>query len=319
MVTTGQPSPDHGFTKRRPERPEYPRRVRGGLRLASKDWPMPLEGLGGRLLDALVEGVAETLVREAFNDYAVRGQVRTLELDAGRLVAAVQGRRPRAYAAELGLRRLDHAAWQRVVSDLVDDPAFATQLLARELPSGLDAVFERAGGVFTPRPGEFELHCSCNEEGRPCKHLLCVGMHAAEMLEQDPFVLFALRGMPVEELLEALRQRRAVTSSSTGTAAALAPAAVPEAEHAARPLETILDLFWEAGPELDTLETSLRPPEVSHPLLRRLGPSPFEDGRFPLVGLLATCYDLVSEHAMRDEDLGSADAAAEAGGADDRG
>jgi hypothetical protein len=67
-------------------------------------------------------------------------------------------------------------------------------------------------------------------------------------------------------------------------------------------LDACLDRFWEAGLELDQVDAPIAPPEVSHPLLRRLGPSPFEQSRFPFVGLLATCYDVISAAALRDED-----------------
>jgi len=46
-------------------------------------------------------------------------------------------------------------------------------------------------------------------------------------------------------------------------------------------------------------------------LLRRLGPSPFPEGRFPLIGLMATCYQLIGEAAIRedeDADTGSDEA-----------
>jgi hypothetical protein len=58
-----------------------------------------------------------------------------------------------------------------------------------------------------------------------------------------------------------------------------------------------VDRFWEAGPELEQVDLPVEVPQVSHALLRRLGPSPFPESRFPLVGLLATCYDVVSKRA----------------------
>jgi hypothetical protein len=74
------------------------------------------------------------------------------------------------------------------------------------------------------------------------------------------------------------------------------------------PLGADLERFWEAGPELAQIDTPMGEPEVSHVLLRRLGPSPFTESRFPLVGLLATCYEVVSEHARREaEGAGESD------------
>jgi len=76
---------------------------------------------------------------------------------------------------------------------------------------------------------------------------------------------------------------------------------VSGAEVLSKELPTDVEDFWATGPELESLEMPMKRPEVSHPLLRRLGPSPFE-ARFPLVGLLATCYDVISEAAIRAED-----------------
>jgi hypothetical protein len=45
------------------------------------------------------------------------------------------------------------------------------------------------------------------------------------------------------------------------------------------------------------LDIPLSPPPVSHPILRRLGQSPFVNATFPLVGLLASCYDTISQAA----------------------
>ncbi|MFG0282815.1 MAG: hypothetical protein ACF8R7_00190 [Phycisphaerales bacterium JB039] len=63
-------------------------------------------------------------------------------------------------------------------------------------------------------------------------------------------------------------------------------------------MEESLGDCWRS-PAPAEVDLSLRPPEVSHPLLRRLGPSPFEDGKFPLVGLLASCYEYISEVTLR--------------------
>jgi hypothetical protein len=52
--------------------------------------------------------------------------------------------------------------------------------------------------------------------------------------------------------------------------------------------------------QLQELDLSLRPPEVSHPLLRRLGASPWTGpGSFPLVGLLASCYEVASNDVLQ--------------------
>ncbi len=65
-------------------------------------------------------------------------------------------------------------------------------------------------------------------------------------------------------------------------------------------LESLVDRFWEAGSELETVEIDIASPDQPLELLEQLGPSPFERGSFPLIGFLATTYDKVSRYALGD-------------------
>jgi len=67
------------------------------------------------------------------------------------------------------------------------------------------------------------------------------------------------------------------------------------------PLEDQLEHFWDLGDEFPTATTSLEPPQTSLALLEELGPSPFERGRFPLIGFLATTYEKVSRFGRGNE------------------
>ena len=73
---------------------------------------------------------------------------------------------------------------------------------------------------------------------------------------------------------------------------------VPTIYPTSPPLEDGLDSFWETGPEFDSVEIRIEPPERPLELLEQLGPSPFERGGFPLMGFLATTYDKVSRYAL---------------------
>ena len=56
------------------------------------------------------------------------------------------------------------------------------------------------------------------------------------------------------------------------------------------------------GQGLEDLDIPLDRPEVSYPLLRRLGPSPFENAKFPLFGLMQTCYEVISDAMLTGAD-----------------
>src|SRR4029077_12284550 len=107
--------------------------------------------------------------------------------------------------------------------------------------------------------------------------------------------------LPRDELLERLRQRRMVAGSGHERIPVYSPLMPGISDQQAPPLADVADRFWEAGPELEHLDTPVERPEVTHPLLRRLGPSPFLGAKFPLVGLLATCYEVISESVIREE------------------
>ena len=288
------------FTRREPERAEFPRRVRGGLRVEASSWPMRLGVFGGPIAGLVDELVPAAVRDEAFTDYAQRGQVKTMGVGRGVVEAQVQGRRYKAYSVSVRFRVYSGEAWDGLVSGMDARPQLAAKLIAGDVPEEFIEFAASSGVALHPSAEEVSRETTSAEEGAFDKHSACVLMLLAERVEREPELLLALRGLTLEELTERLRQRRAVTASSVGAAAAYDPPRLPEAESASGPLDADLEGFWDAGPGLWRVEAPLRRPEVSHPILRRLGPSPFEEGRFPLVGLLATCYDTISEAALRD-------------------
>lgn len=56
---------------------------------------------------------------------------------------------------------------------------------------------------------------------------------------------------------------------------------------------------------------AIKPPHKPLATLEKLGPSPFERGRFPLIGFLATTYDKVSQFALERGGYQSPDSAVE--------
>lgn len=140
-----------------------------------------------------------------------------------------------------------------------------------------------------------------------CKHACCTMALVADRLAADPFLIFALRGLRGDDLIDRLRQRRIATGGARpggtmGNASLVYESHLPGiSDRPSKPLAQCIDSFWTSAGSIDDLDLPIGPPEVSHPLLRRMGPSPFPKAKFPIVGLLATCYDLVSQHAIEDQ------------------
>ncbi|MBL4698312.1 MAG: hypothetical protein JKX70_05715, partial [Phycisphaerales bacterium] len=159
--------------------------------------------------------------------------------------------------------------------------------------------------LFPAEPTDINPVCSCpdwSEEQPWCKHTVCLTSLLAEKLGDDPMAIFGLRAMPGQELIDGLRQKRAVGVQGPGPSPVLHQHVTGVSDVSSPPLEDSIHSFWEVGDQLDELDTPIAPPTVNCVLLRRLGPSPFVDGKFPLIGLMATCYQLISEAVIEAEE-----------------
>ena len=50
--------------------------------------------------------------------------------------------------------------------------------------------------------------CTCPDQANPCKHIAAVHYLLGERFDDDPFLMFLLRGRSQEEIVDALRARR---------------------------------------------------------------------------------------------------------------
>jgi len=277
-----------------------PRKVRGGVRLAGKEGPEIHTWVGRRWMRFIEEHAPAEKLAEGL-EYASAGQTRKMRLEPGKVVAAVQGLRPRSHDVELRFARLSHDEWDRVCQSMADQALYSAKLLSGELPVSVEDIFAPLDLRLFPVGDAEVVPVTDDREAGWTTEACCVALLLAEALEKEPFLIFRLRGLEPDELTERIRQRRAVVGSSGGAAPAYSQRPVPGAD-APSPLSSVPpEDFWSAPVDLSALDTPLDPPRVSHPLLRRLGQSPFEGSRFPLVGLLATCYDVIAEMARREE------------------
>lgn len=337
--------PRAGFERRPPKPTVHPRKVVGGIRLKNDGvWSDEGSGWAAARWMRLVESVAPGEALASGLAYAKSGQTKLLEVEPGLIRASVQGRLTKPYEVVVRVPTFGGEQWESVVRSMADQARYGAAILSGELPANIEDVFAPLNLRLFPLGAE-ELACSVTYQGKPVekvweeyrrldivpdrvkeihagerseggwnKHVCCAMAIFAEMLSKQGLLIFRLRGLDEEELLERLRQQRAVAGlvRSGGEAVAVYATHVPSgAERVNGPLEDSMETFWSAGEEgeraLKELDLHMERPEVEHPLLRRMGASPFEGSRFPMVGLLATCYDLVSAWARGEEVEAAAD------------
>jgi uncharacterized Zn finger protein len=209
--------------------------------------------------------------------YAKKGQVTELTLDRHGVSAEVQGSRDEPYAVRIRLKPIAEAAWQRVSEELSDRPLYVGQLLAGELPQQIEGIFAEADApVFPARSSDLEMSCSCPDWAVPCKHLAAVYYVLAEWIDQDPFMLFELRGKDRDAFLKTLQ-----------VSGEPAPETEPD-----EPMTT--EGFW--GADLPEALITSGPPAVRQALLRALGDPPGWTGT-TLLNRLRPVYTEVSARA----------------------
>ncbi len=89
-------------------------------------------------------------------------------------------------------------------------------------------------------------------------------------------------------------------SSAHGYADEIPPSLkiVPTIYATSPPIEEVVDGFWDTGADFESVQIRISAPDTPLALLERLGPSPFEQGGFPVVGFLATTYEKVTRYAL---------------------
>lgn len=298
----GGPARGPAYKFVRGERPVNPRTVRGGIKLTRDEAEIREHWLAARWLGLVSAGASAGAMREGL-EYATAGQTRQLHFEPGRVIASVQGRDPRAYSTTISVPRFTDEQWDAAARALAEQAMFAAKLLAGSMPEAVGESLEDVSlGVLPPSVEQLSVRCSCREDDKPwCKHACCAALLVADRLITEPLLIFTLRGLDGQKFLERLREQRAFLGGTRTSSSVYAPRIPHVVDLTIRPLAERADGFWDMDPSLEGLDLPVVPPEVSHPLLRRLGTSPFEGARFPLVGLLATCYEVVSESVLREE------------------
>jgi uncharacterized Zn finger protein/biotin operon repressor len=266
--------------------PTAPRAVAGGIKARNRRGAFAAKWWGKRWLDTLESfQIGARLSRG--RAYARGGQVTSLAIEKGAISAKVQGSRPRPYVVTIKLKTFTAPEWQQILARLVEQPFLVASMLGNEMPQEMEAIFVAAKTpLFPKRQNDLVTECSCPDWSNPCKHVAAVYYLLAEAFDNDPFLLFKLRGMEREELLAHL--------SEDGAQEAAAIPVTPESDPVPLPID--IALFWHRTPSpVDPFRPT--PPTIHAALPRRLGALPFWRGEQSVVEEMTVAYRLVSEVA----------------------
>jgi uncharacterized Zn finger protein len=223
--------------------------------------------------------------------YARKGQVLSIEETKDGIAARVQGSQRTPYKLKIQISPLSDAEWIKVFDALSEQAIFTAQLLAGEMPQDIEQAFDAAKvSLFPTTRKDLKTDCSCPDPANPCKHIAATHYILGERFDEDPFLIFRLRGRTQEQVMQELRKRRAGSEEAGEEETEEAEVVIP--------LEECLPNFWDLGAALEGFSVSIRPPAIEMSLLKRLGEANFvpEPG---LQNWLSAAYQAVSRKAIQ--------------------
>ncbi|MCQ4122801.1 SWIM zinc finger family protein [Rhodococcus tibetensis] len=154
-----------------------------------------------RWVDDLEQSALDSQTLKLGRAHAHCGMVGPLTFAAGLLSADVHTNDELMHVRIL-VEVLDKAKWGRVLTVLGSRSGHVAQLLSGTLPRELDEDLEAIGISLVPSMFDADATCTCEEWDAPCRHAAAVLYQAAWILDDDPMLLFLLRGREGRHILE---------------------------------------------------------------------------------------------------------------------
>jgi uncharacterized Zn finger protein len=171
--------------------------------------PKPVRG-EGRKLATTFWGLAWCRNLEHYHDFANRlprgrtylrqGKVLDVDISRGRITGVILG--SSVYTAEIEISPVEADHWAGIRKRCTGKLSSAIDLLEGRLSSDvMTAVTEPGSGLF-PAPREIRMGCSCPDWASMCKHLAALLYGVGLRLDAAPELLFTLRGVSHDELVD---------------------------------------------------------------------------------------------------------------------
>jgi uncharacterized Zn finger protein len=190
----------------------------------------------GRLIARTFWGKAWCDHLESFSDFENRlprgrtyvrnGSVRHLEVLPGVIHARVQG--SEMYTVSIRVDPLGTREWDAIRKRCTGKISSLLDLLQGRLSAGvMEVVTDRQKGLF-PLPTQIEMRCSCPDWAVMCKHVAAALYGVGARLDEKPQLLFLLRAVDLEELIEARAEAAVQDAVKKGTGRRIAESDVAE-------------------------------------------------------------------------------------------
>ena len=191
---------------------------------------------GQRFIEAL-EDFTDSGRLQRGRSYSTDNRIKQWLLKDGKVEAKLRGNinpyfgvyKEPTYKVSVQMTHLSAAQWQKIIQKLTQRASFIARLLLNEIPENIENVFADLGVHLLPNDyRDFKVACDCPDYEVPCKHIAGVCYRLAGQLDQDPFLLFEMRGLAPEKLLQELASSplgKVLSDAKSGATVELAPVA----------------------------------------------------------------------------------------------
>ncbi len=145
--------------------------------------------------------------------YASGGKIKEYRITQGKITAKVRGSvnpyfgvyKEPLYNTSIAIQPISASNWSKAIAHIASKASFVSKLLMNEVPDKIEEAFAELDLHLLPHSRkDFQTSCSCPDYSNPCKHIAGVYYLVASELDSNPFLLFELRGLSREKLLQEL-------------------------------------------------------------------------------------------------------------------
>jgi len=163
---------------------------------------------GQRFIAALEEFTDEARLGRG-RSYASNGRIIEYTLSKGTVTAKVRGSinpyfgvyKEPIYKTSITIKAITSDDWAKAIRQIASRADLITKLLMNEMPNTIEEAFSGLGLHLLPHSErDFVTSCSCPDWANPCKHIAGVYYLLASALDNDPFLMFELRGLSRDDL-----------------------------------------------------------------------------------------------------------------------
>ncbi len=256
---------------------------------------------------ATIEQLSDTSRLGRGRSYARGSKIKSLDIEGNRILAQVRGTinpyfgvyKEPTYFTTIEFKQFSLPEWRAIIKLIGGNAGFLSRLMMYELPENIEEPFKSLGLRLLPlNSHDFKIGCTCPDYYGLCKHGIGVYYRLVVAIDQDPFLLFELRGMPRDQLQASLK----ATPLGRGLAKELEQTPIePERVESYFPRPERLPLqemdvrnFWMGTKRLPTEIQAPSASPVSGILIKKQGDSPlFWEGSESFLAVMEELYDRV--------------------------